>query len=75
LIVKQGVAGATGYRGESVVTVPAPKVTVIDTIGAGDVFDAGYLAAHLHGSDLTAAIAAGVAAASTAISTAPRRYG
>jgi len=74
LVVKRGGAGATGFRGEESISVPAPKVAVIDTIGAGDVFDAGYLAAHMAGADLKAAIAAGVASASTAISTAPRRY-
>ena len=74
LVVKRGSLGASGYRGAVAVDVPAPKVAVIDTIGAGDVFDAGYLAARVAGADLKAALEAGVVAASTAISTAPRRY-
>jgi len=74
LVVKRGPDGARGYRGGETVDVPAPKVTVIDTIGAGDVFDGGYLAAHVSGATLAAAVGAGIAAASTAISTAPRRY-
>jgi len=74
LVVKRGPDGASGFRDARAVDVPAPKVTVIDTIGAGDVFDAGYLAAMLAGADLASAIVAGVTAASTAISTAPRRY-
>ncbi len=74
LVVKRGPLGASGYRGDQAIDVPAPKVEVIDTIGAGDVFDAGYLIALVEGADLDAALRAGIATASTAISTAPRRY-
>jgi sugar/nucleoside kinase (ribokinase family) len=74
LVVKRGPLGASGYRGDQAIDVPSPKVEVIDTIGAGDVFDAGYLAALVEGADLAEALEAGVATASTAISTAPRRY-
>jgi sugar/nucleoside kinase (ribokinase family) len=74
LVMKRGVAGASGFRGGERVEVAAPPVTVIDTIGAGDVFNAGYLAALVQGADLGPALEAGVAAASMAISTAPRRY-
>ena len=74
LVVKRGAAGARGYRGDETADVAAPQVRVIDTIGAGDVFDAGYLAGVTAGAGLKAAMAAGVAAASTAISTSPRRY-
>jgi sugar/nucleoside kinase (ribokinase family) len=74
LVMKRGLAGASGFRGGESVEVPSPQVTVIDTIGAGDVFDAGYLTALVEGADLGAALTAGVAAASTAISTTPRRY-
>ena len=74
LVVKRGALGASGYRGDQAIDVPAPKVDVIDTIGAGDVFDGGYLAAIAADADLEAALRAGVATASTAISTSPRRY-
>jgi sugar/nucleoside kinase (ribokinase family) len=74
LVVKRGPLGASGYRGGQAIDVPAPKVEVIDTIGAGDVFDGGYLAAIMAGADLETALRAGIAAASTAISTSPRRY-
>ena len=74
LVVKRGALGASGYRGDAAIDVPAPQVAVIDTIGAGDVFDAGYLAAIVAGADLESALRAGIATASTAISTAPRRY-
>ena len=74
IVIKQGPAGATGWRGPERVHAAAPPVKVIDTIGAGDAFDAGYLAAKLAGRDLAAAVAEGVAVASAAVSTSPRRY-
>lgn len=74
VVIKQGPAGAAGWEGTGQVHVPAPRVKVIDTIGAGDAFDAGYLAARLGGGDLVAAVAEGVAVASAAISTSPRHY-
>lgn len=74
LVVKRGPAGATGLRGEAHLTAGAPKVAVFDTIGAGDIFNAGYLTALVAGADLAAALAAGVATASLAVSTSPRRY-
>lgn len=44
VIVKQGERGATGYRGaEKVYTSVETKVNVVDVIGAGDGFAAGYL--------------------------------
>jgi sugar/nucleoside kinase (ribokinase family) len=49
-------------------------VKVIDTIGAGDAFNAGYLFGHAMGRDLPACLQLGVATASTAISTSPRRF-
>ena len=73
-MIKQGPAGATGWRGSERVHAPAPPVKVIDTIGAGDAFDAGYLAARLAGRDLAAAVAEGVAVASAAVSSSPRQY-
>ena len=75
VVIKQGAQGASAWRGGEKLHVPAPAVEVIDTIGAGDAFDAGYLAAHLAGRDLGAAVAQGVAVASAAISSSPRRYG
>jgi fructokinase len=42
-VVTQGPAGATALVQQTIVTVPAPKVTVVDTTGAGDGFMAGLL--------------------------------
>jgi sugar/nucleoside kinase (ribokinase family) len=74
VIAKRGPLGASGLRGGSMIHVPAPAVKAVDTIGAGDVFNAGYLAAIASGESFDAAIAAGVATASRAISTHPREY-
>ncbi|WP_170605499.1 carbohydrate kinase family protein [Ruegeria arenilitoris] len=45
VILTHGSAGATGYTADgSKVTVPVQKVQVVDTVGAGDTFNAGVLA-------------------------------
>ncbi len=49
VIAKRGPLGASGLSGGRLVHMPAPKVTAVDTIGAGDVFNAGYLAAIARG--------------------------
>jgi sugar/nucleoside kinase (ribokinase family) len=63
LAVKQGAAGAVGAQGQERVHVPAFDVPVVDTIGAGDTFDAGFLAAWLRGATLSQAVAMGSACA------------
>ena len=46
ILLTQGAKGATGYLADgSEVSVPAQSVEVIDTVGAGDTFNAGVLAA------------------------------
>ena len=44
VVVTRGAQGAAGYTANHKVTVPSEKVTVVDTVGAGDTFDAGILA-------------------------------
>lgn len=64
-VVKTGSSGAAAIEDGSVVRVPAPDVgTVVDTIGAGDSFDAGYIAAMLDGCSVADATAVGVAVGS-----------
>jgi fructokinase len=43
--VTEGAKGATGYTAGATVFVPAERVTVADTVGAGDTFNAGVLVA------------------------------
>ena len=49
-------SAATGWIHED-----APSITVVDPIGAGDAFNAGYLATRIRGGDVRAALARGVA--------------
>ncbi|NNE89915.1 MAG: carbohydrate kinase [Silicimonas sp.] len=45
VILTRGGEGATGFLGDgTVVTVPAHRVEIVDTVGAGDTFNAGVLA-------------------------------
>jgi sugar/nucleoside kinase (ribokinase family) len=74
IVVKCGPRGAVGLRDGTFVEVPAPAVAAIDTVGAGDVFNAGYLAGIAAGLSFEAAITQGTQIASLAISTHPRRY-
>ncbi len=76
VVVKRGPHGALALdRDGNEFTVGAPRVAVVDTIGAGDVFNAGFLAALAAEMPLEACLRAGVTVASEAISTLPRSYG
>ena len=44
VVVTRGAEGAVGYTERHKVTVPSERVSVVDTVGAGDTFDAGILA-------------------------------
>lgn len=45
VLITEGVKGATAYRAGAPVFVPAVPAQVVDTVGAGDTFNAGFLAA------------------------------
>lgn len=47
LVVKDGAVGATSYHPGGVTFEPAPPVDVVEPVGAGDAFAAGYLASLL----------------------------
>ena len=57
--VKRGSAGALGARGAERVDIPGFSVNVIDTTGAGDAFDAGFLAGWLAGENLAGCVRRG----------------
>jgi sugar/nucleoside kinase (ribokinase family) len=67
LVIKLGDAGALGVRGGEVIKVPSIPVNVIDTVGAGDSFDAGFLYGYLQGWSLEKSLR--VAAVCGALST------
>ena len=75
-VVKRGPDGAIAIGpGGALVRAAAPDVNVIDTIGAGDVFNAAFLAALAQDQTLTVSLNAATQVASRAISTLPRNYG
>ncbi len=49
LAVKLGSKGGLAKQQNKTVTAPPLEVNVVDTTGAGDTFDAGFLYGHLHG--------------------------
>lgn len=74
LIVKLGGHGGLYLGPEGEALSEAPAVRVQDTVGAGDTFNAGLLAAVKRGRSWQEALTVAVRAASLAISSAPRRY-
>jgi len=63
VVVKCGAEGALAARGAERVRVPAYRVTVVDTTGAGDTFDGGFLAGWLRGEPLRRCLELGNACA------------
>lgn len=74
VIVKRGADGALLAGPGERATCPAPSVRVQDTVGAGDTFNAGLLAALARGMTWAEALAPAVNAAALAIASQPRRY-
>ncbi len=62
--VKDGAAGGFAVAGDRLVRAPGLTVDVVDTTGAGDSFDAGFLAAWLQGRGPADALRWGTAAGS-----------
>ncbi len=52
VIVRNGKEGSIGFSGEGKAAVPAFEVKVEDTVGAGDVYNAGFISAMLEGKPL-----------------------
>jgi sugar/nucleoside kinase (ribokinase family) len=59
--VKLGAGGAVVFAGGEVVRAAAPRVAVLDATGAGDAFDAGFIAGWLDGAGPAGALALGCA--------------
>lgn len=59
VVVKVGRKGALAQRGKERITSPAREVKAVDTVGAGDSFDAGFLHEYVRGSDLALCLASG----------------
>jgi sugar/nucleoside kinase (ribokinase family) len=59
VVVKLGKKGALAQRGKERLTAPSREVTPVDTVGAGDSFDAGFLHQFVRGADLQTCLASG----------------
>lgn len=59
LVVKLGRNGALAQRGSQRFTAASKELTPVDTVGAGDSFDAGFLHEYVRGSDLETCLARG----------------
>jgi sugar/nucleoside kinase (ribokinase family) len=59
LVVKRGADGALALRGSERFSSPALRLGVIDPVGAGDSFDAGFLSQYVRGADLPSCLAMG----------------
>lgn len=67
VVVKDGARGCTAMIDGAPFDVPALPVTVVDPVGAGDAFVAGYLAARMAGSDAAARLHLAIAAGAFAV--------
>jgi len=59
VVIKMGTDGALAQRGDESVRVPALKVEVVDTTGAGDCFNCGFLYGLLRGYSLRECVRCG----------------
>jgi sugar/nucleoside kinase (ribokinase family) len=61
--VKVGADGALAQRGRDRFVSPAARIEIVDPVGAGDSFDAGFLHKFVRGNELPSCLAAGNVAA------------
>lgn len=69
LVIKHGARGASVVERDQPVFQPALRVEVVEPVGAGDAFAAGFLAATLAGDDVVRRLRAGHLQAATALRT------
>ncbi len=67
VVIKRGEAGALGIADGRIHSVPADPAEVVDTTGAGDCFNAGFLAGWLGGLNLEESLTLGVVCGSRAV--------
>ncbi len=67
VVVKLGNQGSLGWSAGRVISQEAVPVDVVDTVGAGDVFNAGFLHARVRGEPLERCLRFGAATAAVYI--------
>jgi len=67
VVIRRGPDGAIGIAGGEIRTVPADPVDVADTTGAGDCFNAGFLAGWLSGLPIEQSLTLGVICGSASV--------
>jgi len=67
VVIRRGAQGAIGTAGGEVRAVPADPVDVVDTTGAGDCFNAGFLAGWLSGLPIEESLTLGVICGSRSV--------
>ena len=72
LVIKTGPRGAIGLQNSELIEHASETAAIFDTIGAGDSFNAGYLAARLQGASLVQALSTGCRAAVAILTRFPR---
>ena len=68
LVVKDGPAAATAFHGAEHTSVPALTLDVVEPVGAGDAFAAGFLAGLLSGASVQRCLRSGHVTAASALS-------
>ncbi|MGO4524625.1 carbohydrate kinase family protein [Microvirga sp. 2MCAF35] len=67
VVLKRGEHGAVASQGSNSVSAEALPVTVVDTTGAGDAFNAGFLHSWLDTADIERSLAAGIRAGALSV--------
>jgi sugar/nucleoside kinase (ribokinase family) len=62
--VKMGADGGLAIQGDTIVQAPAIPVNIVDTVGAGDTFDSGFIYGFLQGWPLEKSLKLGIACGS-----------
>jgi sugar/nucleoside kinase (ribokinase family) len=68
VIARLGASGAVACSADEIEAVPGFEVAVVDTVGAGDAFNAGFIAARLRGEAVAEAVRYGNAVAGLTVS-------
>jgi sugar/nucleoside kinase (ribokinase family) len=73
VVARMGAAGAVACSKQGIVEVPGYAIDVVDTVGAGDAFNAGFIAASMRKTDTTKAVQWGNAVGALTVSRAGAR--